>query len=670
MNPRSSLSFALAVAVAGGAWPADAAVVSDYSASHRFTVLGAGQKYPFVDSVATDSNGTVYVAELPEGTIRKFLPDGTVTAVAALIPAPNGERVPLKASYPVDLAADGNGNIYVATGHDVFKIGPDGATSKLADDLSQARGIAVDANGNVYVVDGHAIRKISSSGTVTDFAGQPGEPGSSDGTDAARFSGPSGIAVDTDGTIFVADTGNNAIRKITPDGAVSTVIATRFRPLGMAVDLFGNLYTTDSDGVSSGGYRVQRITPERVVTTLQVLGGFAERIEAGFLTQIAVDRKGVIYVTDGWYGALLMSEAPPRLFAPLASQRAAFGATATFQIEADGAAPLGYQWLKDGAAIPGATDATLTISDVQPPSLGNYAVRVTNAVGSVISNPAALSLPVATEDGLAKFSIRGRLGPDAQPMIVGFIVGETNDGGKTSTSSLLVRGVGPTLGACGVFDFLPDPTMRLYSGTTLVASNDNWSGDPQISAVGARVGTFALASDASRDAALLVNLGPDAYTAVVSSARRASGVVLVEIFDATSADAIAFPSRLTNVSAVAPAGSGSAALVANFQLAGSTDKTLLIRAVGPGLASFGIAAPLLDPKIELVQGPALLHSNDNWGGEVAVVSAAGKVGAFALEAASRDAALLVTVPPGSYSARVSGTANATGVVLLEIYQIP
>ncbi len=97
---------------------------------------------------------------------------------------------------------------------------------------------------------------------------------------------------------------------------------------------------------------------------------------------------------------------------------------------------------------------------------------------------------------------------------------------------------------------------------------------------------------------------------------------------------------------------------------------MLIRAVGPTLGAFGVSGALADPKLELYAGTALIQSNDNWAGTAALGSAFSAVGAFSLDPASKDSALLVTLPPGSYTAQVSGVNGATGVALVEVYEVP
>jgi len=211
--------------------------------------------------VAVDAKGNVYVAETHGNTVRKISSDGTMTTFVGKTGAENtgsmdGKGAAARFGQPRAIAVDSAGVVYIADEQygTVRKIATDGTVSTLAGDASGAttsskdgvgtkagitspRGIAVDAKDNVYVADtdNGAIRKITPDGTVTTFAGKIGEAGFVDGKGAAaRFAGPRGIAVDKDGNIYVADSDNGAIRKITPDGTVTTLGKTAPAPESVA----------------------------------------------------------------------------------------------------------------------------------------------------------------------------------------------------------------------------------------------------------------------------------------------------------------------------------------------------------------------------------------------------------------------------------------------------
>jgi hypothetical protein len=236
----------------------------------------------------------------------------------------------------------------------------------------------------------------------------------------------------------------------------------------------------------------------------------------------------------------------------------------------------------------------------------------------------------------------------------------------TGTKPVLLRAIGPTLGVFGVSGAMTDPLMRLATAAGVaVQQNDNWAGATPVTSAASRVGAFAL-DPASLDAAILPSLSAGSYTAQVTpaSAGVAPGSVLVEVYDAESAGG----SRLANISARAPVGTGADILILGFAISGSGNRNVLIRAVGPTLGAFGVADVLADPKLELFRGETLVRSSDNWNGTLAPAFAS--VGAFALTPNSRDAALALALAPGSYTAQVSGVGATTGFVLVEIYELP
>ena len=262
---------------------------------------GTAARFDQPEGVAVDANGNVYVSDTGNNTIRKIMPGGTVITLAGspgVSGTANGTGSAAQFNQPEASAADANGNLYVADmgNHTIRKITPAGVVTTLAGSpgvsgsangtgsaaqFSYPHGVAVDGSGNVYVTDSgnHTIRKITPAGVVTTLAGSPGGFGSADGTgSAARFANPYGVAVDASGNVYVANSSNSTIRKITPAGVVTTLAgsagnvgsadgtgsAARFQfPTCVAVDGSGNVYVADS-----GNNTLRKITPAGVVTTL------------------------------------------------------------------------------------------------------------------------------------------------------------------------------------------------------------------------------------------------------------------------------------------------------------------------------------------------------------------------------------------------------------------
>ena len=335
---------------------------------------------------------------------------------------------------------------------------------------------------------------------------------------------------------------------------------------------------------------------------------------------------------------------------------------------------LSYRWYLNDNLIPGATSATFNLPFAQGADAGSYRVVVSGGGGSVISTAAVLRVNAAatTSSRLVNLAVRTSAGSGDNVLFMGFAVGGAGTGGN---KPLLVRGVGPTLAAFGVGDALADPKLQIYSGTTLLQENDDWAGEAAVAALTPQVGAFALASAASKDAALIATRAAGSYTAQFSGP-GAAGTVLAELYDATPAAAYtATTPRLINVSARTQVGTGGNILIAGFVIGGTSAKTVMIRAIGPTLGVFGVAGALNDPKLELYASgsSAAISTNDNWGAAAnaaQVANAAAGVGAFALALESRDAVLLASLPPGSYTAQVSGVNNATGSALVEIYEVP
>jgi hypothetical protein len=187
------------------------------------------------------------------------------------------------------------------------------------------------------------------------------------------------------------------------------------------------------------------------------------------------------------------------------------------------------------------------------------------------------------------------------------------------------------------------------------------------------VGGFALAP-AGKDAAALVTLDASQrsnYTVRITSGSTGdAGIVLAELYDANRG---AEAGQLAAVSTLVFTGAGERALVAGFTVEGDAPKTLLLRAIGPSLAGFGVAEAMANPQISLVAAKVarvIARTDGPWNADASLSGAFARTGAFPLAANSRDAALLVTLPPGAYTVQVKDGAGAEGMTLVEIYDVP
>lgn len=381
------------------------------------------------------------------------------------------------------------------------------------------------------------------------------------------------------------------------------------------------------------------------------------------------------YSSDADVVMTLPAPAPPVISTPPADRTVSEGTPVTFSVTLEnGDDATTYQWRRNGTPVAGATAATLTFPNAHSADAGAYTVEIRNTLGAVTTDAAQLTvLPVSALGRIINLSVLTSLdaatGPDAT-FTVGFVTGGSGTEGHTS---LLVRAGGPALARFGVASPLADPRLELFSGSEKLVENDNWGGSPALADIARRVGAFAFATSDSKDAAVFSDTIARGDNSVkISGAAGATGDVIAEVYDATAASAYtATTPRLINVSvmkSLRPAGS----LSAGFVIGGTTPRSVVIRVIGPSLSTFGVATPLSDPRMSVFRGAAAapFTTNDNWGGAPELANAFSAVGAFALPANSRDAALLLTLEPGDYIVQASNSGTTSGTALIEIYEAP
>ena len=291
-------------------------------------------------AVAIDNGGNLLIADT--GRIRKVTPDSIINTIVgqAGFEVGSGDGGPAVNAYvtAAGAATDAAGNIYVADGDSarVRKIGTDGVITTIAGNgsygyagdggpavnaqLEGAYSVAVDAGGNVYVGGSNRIRKVTPNGTITTIAGLGDAGYTGDGGLAinAAVNYVAALAVDSAGNLYLADQSNHRVRKVTTDGMITTVAgngipgfrgdggpatsAELYYPDGVAVDAAGNLYIGDSTN-----YRIRKVAPNGVITTVAGNGGsgfggdgsLATNAQIGFAGAVAVDAAGSLYLVDG-----------------------------------------------------------------------------------------------------------------------------------------------------------------------------------------------------------------------------------------------------------------------------------------------------------------------------------------------------------------------------------
>lgn len=253
---------------------------------------------------------------------------------------------------------------------------------------------------------------------------------------------------------------------------------------------------------------------------------------------------------------------------------------------------------------------------------------------------------------LVNLSTRGQVQTGDGVMIAGFVIS------GASPKTVLIRAVGPNLTNYGVSGVLADPKLDLYSGQTVIASNDDW----QSAANAAEINATSLAPVNAKESAILSSLNPGAYTAIVSGVSNSTGVAIVEVYEIDHPEI-----PLSNFSAREQVLTGDKVMIGGFIIAGSSPQTVLIRAGGPSLSAYNVAGVLANPKLDLYSGQTVIATNDDWqigqsSSNTAAIQAAGLAPVNSLESA-----ILITLQPGAYTAVVSGSGGGTGVGILEVF---
>lgn len=402
--------------------------------------------------------------------------------------------------------------------------------------------------------------------------------------------------------------------------------------------------------ITGGGPRNTATLVDGVMTITNVQG-------SGIYTLNVTNAAGT---TTAYYSLEVRPAAPLVLGVPQNLSVNA-GRSAVFTVDAIGSDPRSYQWFFNDTPV-GTNNQTLTVPNVAATSAGTYTVVVRNNLGTATSS---VRLSVDDTSRLTNIATRGLTGAGENVLIVGFVI--TGPTAKT----VLIRGIGPSLALFGLSGSVVDPILSLYdSAGTKIVENDNWgtAGGGVTSSLFSQLGAFPLPAG-SLDSAIVRSLQPGRYTAQLSDAAGRSGVGLVEIYENDL-----LPSRLVNLSSRVLVGAGSSLAIPGIVVRGPVPRKLLIRAVGPTLSSFGVQTPLADPVLTIVgANNETVASNDNWGAatnaaEIGTTSAA--AGAFPLPAGSKDAALVLTLPPGNYTALVTGSGDTSGIALIEVYEVP
>lgn len=400
----------------------------DYAIGNKDGLPSAAQ-FQTATQVAASPSGTVYVSDTLNHTIRQISADGVVSTVAGSSTAPSGNNedgtgTAARFAAPGPIAVDASGTIYVGelTNGTIRKITSDKVVTTLNSvgaghtQFDGIGGIATDSAGGVYVTDNHkhTINKISAVGVITTLAGSSGVAGQIDGSGSGgRFNQPEGIVVDPAGNLLVADSGNHTIRKVAPDGMVTTVAGAagisgdndgpandaRFNfPSGITLNSAGEIFVADSSNSV-----IRKITPAGNVSTVAgrvrtagIANGLGKEARFNNAEVISVDRTGRLLVSNASTVQKGQLAGPPVITAQPLSQTATAGSNVQLSVNASGAPDPTYQWYVGSTAFSGATSNTLSITNARSTDAGDYSVVVTNAMGTITSSKATLTVNAAT----------------------------------------------------------------------------------------------------------------------------------------------------------------------------------------------------------------------------------------------------------------------------------
>ncbi|MGD0501006.1 MAG: M36 family metallopeptidase, partial [Bryobacteraceae bacterium] len=402
--------------------------------------------------VAVDGAGNLYIADAGNNRVRKVSPDWTITTVAGStfngFWGDGGQATSAELDYPHGVAVDRYGNLYIADSSNncVRLVAPNGIITTVAGtgvagsqgdsgqatvaQLNYPAGVALDGSGNLYIADenNHRVRKVQPNGIITTVAGMgvPGYSGDGGPAAGAQLSYPTGVALDGSGNLYIADAGNNRVRKVAPNGTITTVAGSTSRygsggysgdggpatnaqlsvPYGVAVDDQGNVYISDS-----GNSVLRKVSLGGIITTVGINtgeGGAAAQLISP--TGVAVAANGNIYVADGGVYVLLIystAGAPPSVVTTSPLPQSVVGAAYSQTFSASGGSSP-YVWSVASGAIPFglalAGDGTLSGT---PTTAGTFTftIRVEDRAAAAATATFALTIALPASPLIPRSSV-------------------------------------------------------------------------------------------------------------------------------------------------------------------------------------------------------------------------------------------------------------------------
>ena len=497
----------------------------------------------------------------------------------------------------------------------VYKISSDGTVTPFLAGFVNPTGLAFDSKGNLFVADSvftagagfGKIYKVTPTGTITVFA--------------SGLNRPFGLAFDPVGDLFAADSGSGTIFEFLPGGAKFTFASGLSTPAGLAFDATGNLLENDfSSGI------IFRFT----------FDGNKSPFASGLNSPdgLTVDTHGNVFEGDTGSGRV-------------------------FKFSPSGARTTAVSGLSQPNGVAVDHFDNFFVSDNATGVIWKFTPAGTGAVfASGFSNPQYLAFEPATDFPL-NISTRLRVLTGNNVLIAGFIIR------GTESKKVIIRGIGPSLTGVGVT--LSDPTLELHQGNTTLSTNDNWKVNDQThQSQEAEVNATTVPPTNDLESAIVATLTPGSYSAILAGKNGGIGVGVVEVYDL----AAGANSRLANISSRGFVDTDDNVMIGGFIVGGGSGNgaRVIVRALGP---SIPVAGALADPTLELHDGSGTtLATNDNWKTRPDGSSQQAEIGATTIPPPNDlESAIVQTLPPGNYTAVVRGKDNATGIGLVEAYSL-
>jgi DNA-binding beta-propeller fold protein YncE len=512
--------------------------------------------------------------------------------------------------YAISNNATGQISVINGTNHTFTSLTPAG--------VGVARTIAVNPVTNTaYAVFSNAVVVVDGSNTMTVI------PHGSGG------GGPVAIGINVLTNMVYVPSADGTLLTINAQTGATNSVAITVGANAVAVNPVANMiYVLDAGGgVTPVTGAVGTATSTGITTTINPLPGN----------------------TGAQSGTITVNASSSMTPAPLNNVRRVYyrldGSGPWTAVEGTGPYPVGYAGLAPGShtlqtfATNGLEAPNINTDLANVPVVGNIASYAFTVSASIASNPARL----------ANIAARMRVLTGDNVLIGGFAIG-----GSTN-KTVVVRARGPSMAADGVPGTLADPQLQLFSGQTQIGYNNNW----QEAANAAQITSSGFAPPNPFESAILINLAPGLYSAIVTGVGSTTGVGLIEVFEVGNPT-----TPFVNLATRGQVLTGSDVMIGGFIIQGDGPQTVVVRARGPSLASSGLTGLLANPLLQLFSGQTQIAVNDSWqdAANAGSILASGYAPAHPAEAA-----ILITLQPGAYTAIVTGVGNTTGVAIVEMF---